>query len=104
MPAKSRRWGASLDLHAGLDQAVVRAVHVVGAEAEVPEVDLRVVGAAQLELQPEAGSVMSAKPSKRRFDDHAERARQAVDLFIEVGHGQGDVVDSGCDHLDPFAS
>ena len=56
--------GRLAGLHARLDQALVRAVHVVGTEAEVPEVDLRIVGAAQLDLQP-----------RRRVGDDARRSR-----------------------------
>src|SRR4029453_12541507 len=36
--------GRLVRLHTRLDQALVRAVHVVGAEAEVPEVDVRIGG------------------------------------------------------------
>ena len=52
-------------LHASRDQVLVRAVDVVGAEADVPEVDLSVVGAAELELEPVAGSASTAKSGVR---------------------------------------
>ena len=76
----------------------MRAVHIVGAEAEVPEVHLRVVGAAQLDLQSGRGVGDEREEVGAAFDDHAELARQAVHLIVQVGDRQGDVVDSGCDH------
>ena len=52
-------------LRTSLGQALVRAVQVFGAEAQVSEVDVRFVGAAQLSRQFRCGSAVSAKPSNR---------------------------------------
>ena len=94
MPAKSRRWGGSLVSMPASTRLVVGAVHVVGPEAEVPEVDLRVVGAAELELQARRGVGDEREAVEAGVDDHAERARQAIHLLVQVGHGEGDVVDA----------
>lgn len=52
-------------VHAGLGQARACAVHVVGTEAQVPEVDLSVVGEAQLDLQSRRGADCGREGVKR---------------------------------------
>jgi hypothetical protein len=76
----------------------VRAVHVVGAEAEVPEVDVRIVGSTQLHLESRHRIGDDCEALEAALYDHAERGGQSVHLFVQVGHGQGDVVYSGRDH------
>ena len=98
MPAKSRRCGASLVSMPAFDKALVRAVDVVGPEPEVTEVDLRVVGTTQLELEAGRGVGDEREAVDAHVDDHPERGGQALHLLVEVGHGQGDVVDARGDH------
>src|SRR5215217_803295 len=89
--------------HACRHQSLVVAVDVVGAEPEVPEVDVGIGRAPELDLQPRRRVGDEREVLGPAFDDHAEGARQAVHMGIEVGHGQGDVIDPGRDHRQPPA-
>jgi hypothetical protein len=53
---------------------------------------------AEFQLQPGARVGDERKAVETMLDDHAEVARQAVDLRVKVGHREGDVVNSWGDH------
>ncbi len=86
------------DDHPAIVQALsdflrARGVDVVGTEAQMAEVDVAVIGRAELQLEVGAGVDHHSKALRTEPSHHAEGGRQPFDLRVEVRHRQGDVIE-----------
>jgi len=73
------------------DGTLLRAVRAFGRKAQVRDVDLRIVGTAQVDLQSrrwDGGENREAR--KAVANAFADRPCRAIHLFIQAAHGEGD--------------